>query len=275
MKHIVTSGCSFSNTIDCVDYTRFEMEHDSYQLDNYKSWALHLEDIVPDSKVYNRALPGVGNGHIVRSIIWQVNELLKQNIKPTDVFMQVTSPDRKELLLDCEDMTSETDRNLHSHYIPDIWLPRMSRHHNAKELNENKMWLKHSYDDDSMMKYHYKYYNNKMSAFVETLENMLRLEWFLKLHKINYKIFFGWTILNFDFWQATETEYLWGMLDLDNVWFYKNYSGITQWVADNLPFEDRYVTGDRLTEDGFPLDQHPSNKAHREFAKQVVSKWIK
>ena len=79
--NIVTGGCSFSNTEDCVDYTRFKMEHDSYQLDNYKSWALHLEDIIPDSKVYNRALPGIGNGHIVRSIIWQVNELLKQNIK--------------------------------------------------------------------------------------------------------------------------------------------------------------------------------------------------
>jgi hypothetical protein len=182
--------------------------------------------------------------------------------------MQVTSPDRKELLLDCEDMTSETDGNLHTHYIPDVL-------YNTKKLNDNKLWLKHSYEDDSIMKYHYKYYNNKMSALVETLENMLRLEWFLKLHKINYKIFFGWTILNFDFWQATETEYLWGMLDSDNVWFYKNYGGITQWVADNLLFEDRYVTGDRLTEDGFPLDQHPSNKAHKEFAKQVVSKWIK
>ena len=47
-----------------------------------------------------------------------------------------------------------------------------------------------------------------------------------------------------------------------------------KWVKDNLPFEDRYVTGDRVTKQGHPLDQHPSNKAHREFAKQVVSKWI-
>ena len=64
MKHIVTSGCSFSNTENCVDYTTHGMDYHSYQLDNYKSWALHLEDIIPDSKVYNRALPGVGNGHI-------------------------------------------------------------------------------------------------------------------------------------------------------------------------------------------------------------------
>ena len=273
MKHIVTSGCSFSNTEDCVDYTTHGMEYHSYQLDNYKSWALHLEDIIPDSKVYNRALPGVGNGHIVRSIIWQVNELLKQNIKPTGVFMQVTSPDRKELLLDCNDLSSETDGNLQTHYIPDIWLPRMSRNHNAKELNENKMWLKHSYEDDSMMKYHYKYYNSNLSAIVETLENILRLQWFLKLHKINYKIFYGWGIYMRR--QSMETEYLWEMLDLDNVWLYKNNGGITQWVRDNLPFEDRYVTGDRVTKQGHPLDQHPSNKAHREFAKQVVSKWVK
>lgn len=284
--NIVTSGCSFSNTEDCVDYTRFKMDNNSYQLDNYESWALHLEDIVPDSKVYNRALPGVGNAYIVRSIIWQVNELLKQNIKP-NVFMQMTSFDRKDLLLDSDDLNSETDKNLHTHYIPDI-MPRHHSPHLAKKLNNNKVWLKHSYEEDSMMRYHYKYYHNDESALVESLEHILRLQWFLKSNNINYKIFPGWDIINTLnhhtlqkesneklIFNTTEVKFLWEMIDFDNFWFYKNYGGITEWSIDNLPFEERYVTGERLTEDGHPLDQHPSNIAHREFAKQVVSKWIK
>jgi hypothetical protein len=52
-------------------------------------------------------------------------------------------------------------------------------------------------------------------------------------------------------------------------------NGITKWCDENLPFKDRYVTGERLNENGTALDEHPSNKAHREFAKQVVSKWVK
>jgi hypothetical protein len=296
MKHIVTSGCSFTDASNCCDYTTHKMIPEDYDEDKYKSWALHLEDIIPDSKVYNRALPGAGNAFIVRSIIWQVNELLKQNIKPY-VFMQLTSPDRKEFLLDCDDVKSETDNNLLVHYIPDI-MPLHFDPHNAKELNDNKMWLKHTYEENSIMRYHYKYYNNKLSALVETFESVLRLQWFLKLHDIDYKIFPGWAVLqqwistrgdyplDFEFENIAETKHLWNMIDFDNIWFYKfkysqvrrfggSFGGITEWSEDNLPFKDRFITGDRITEDGFPLDQHPSNTAHKTFAKEVVSKWIK
>ena len=47
--NIVTGGCSFSETRHCVDYHRFGMmdDYDDYQPESgYKSWALHLEDIV-------------------------------------------------------------------------------------------------------------------------------------------------------------------------------------------------------------------------------------
>ena len=101
--NIVTGGCSFSNTEDCVDYTTHGMNYNSYQLDNYKSWALHLEDIVPDCKVYNTAKPAAGNGYISRAVIYKVNELLEQYKKPDYVFIQLTSCDRKELLVNIDD----------------------------------------------------------------------------------------------------------------------------------------------------------------------------
>jgi hypothetical protein len=201
--------------------------------------------------------------------------------------MQMTSFDRKELLLDCNDLSSETDVNLQTHYIPDI-MPRHQSPHFAKKLNNNKVWLKHSYVEDSMMRYHYKYYHNDESALVESLEHILRLQWFLKLNNINYKIFPGWNIIQMLkhhtlqkesneklIFGTTEVNFLWEMIDFDNVWFYKNYGGITEWSEDNLPFKDRYVTGERRNKEGTALDQHPSNTAHREFAKQAVSKWIK
>ena len=50
---IVTGGCSFSETRHCVDYHRFGMmdDYEAMQPESgYKSWALHLEDIVSNLK---------------------------------------------------------------------------------------------------------------------------------------------------------------------------------------------------------------------------------
>ena len=50
--NIVTGGCSYSETQHCVDYTRHDMDVDLFDYDNYKSWALHLGDIVSSSVLY-------------------------------------------------------------------------------------------------------------------------------------------------------------------------------------------------------------------------------
>ena len=277
MTYIVTSGCSFSNTEDCVDYTRFEMDYHSYQLDNYKSWALHLEDIVPDCKVYNTAKAGVGNGYISRAIIYKVNEMLEQGKKPDYVFIQLSSCDRKELLLNIDDTTSETDKNIVTHFIPEFNIKDVRFNKNVKLKNNNMLWLKHSYEEDSMMRYWYKYYASLEECYLRTLEHILRLQWFFKVNDISYKFFCGWNIfpdLKVPRYPI-ELRHLWKMIDWDNFWFHRKFGGITEWCDENLPFKDRYVTGERLNENGTALDEHPSNKAHREFAKQVVSKWIK
>ena len=277
MTHIVTSGCSFSNTEDCVDYTTHGMDYHSYQLDNYKSWALHLEDIVPDCKVYNTAKAAAGNGYISRAVIYKVNEMLEQYKKPDYVFIQLSSCDRKELLVNIDDTTSETDKNIITHFIPEFGIKDVRFNKNVKLKNNNMLWLKHSYEEDSMMRYWYKYYASLEECYLRTLEHILRLQWFFKVNDISYKFFSGWNIfseLKVPRYPL-ELRHLWKMIDWDNFWLHKRLGGITEWNEDNLPFRDRYVTGERKTEDGFPLDQHPSNKAHREFAKQVVSKWIK
>ena len=281
--NIVTGGCSYSNTTDCVDYTRFKMEHDLYQLDSYKSWALHLEDIVPDCKVYNTAKPAAGNGYISRAVIYKVHELLEQYKKPDYVFIQLSSCDRKELLLDITDTTSETDKNIITHFIPEFDIKDIRYIKDFKLKNNNKIWLKHSYEEDSLMKYWYKYYHSVEVGYLRTLEHILRLQWFFKSNDISYKFFSGWNIFK-DLPKVPrspiELRHLWKMIDWDNFWFHRNianglkYGGITEWSHDNLPFEDCFVTGERLNENGTALDEHPSNKAHREFAKQVVSKWI-
>jgi hypothetical protein len=318
--NIVTGGCSYTNTVGCIDYHGFGiMDWEKYfsEEDNYKSWALHLEDIVPDCKVYNTAKVGIGNGYISRAVIYKVNELMEQDKKPDYVFIQLSSYDRKELLLDINDTTSETDKGIVTHFIPELDILGLEQAGDSRDMrelfkivklkNNNKLWLKHSFNEDSMMRYYYKYYHSEMSALVETLEHILRLQWFLKLNKINYKMFPGWGFLNshsnkFDeteisddsVFNTKEVKFLWGMIDIDNIWFHRNetddyrekdsrinystyygkYGGITEWSHDNLPFEDCFVTEGRLNEVGTALDEHPSDYVHELFAKEVVSKWI-
>ena len=277
MKHIVTSGCSYSNTEDCVDYTTHGMDYYSYQLDNYKSWALHLDDIVPDCKVYNTAMPGAGNGYISRAVIYKVNEMLEEGKKPDYVFIQLSSCDRKELLVNIDDATSQTDKNIVTHFIPEFDIKDVRFNKNVKLKNNNMLWLKHSYEEDSMMKYWYKYYYSVEVGYLKSLEHILILQWFFKVNDISYKFFYGWNIfseLKIPRYPI-ELRHLWKMIDWDNFWVHRKFGGISEWSDENLPFKDRYVTGERLNEEGFPLDEHPSNIAHREFAKQVVSKWIK
>jgi|TARA_B110000977_G_scaffold97454_1_gene128377 hypothetical protein len=280
--NIVTGGCSFSETRNCIDYHRFGMmdNYDDYQIDGgYKSWALHLEDIIPNSKVYNTAMPGAGNGYISRAVIYKVNEMLEQGEKPDYVFIQFTACDRKELLLNVDDASTENDRNLLTHFIPSLdgGMDTGIDWNKVKEQNNNMLWLKHSYTDESMMKHWYKYYHSIEVGYLKTLEHILRLQWFFKANDINYKMFCGWGLfheLPKIPRQPIELRHLWSMVEWDNFWFHKRLGGITEWSRDNLPFEERFVTGDRKTEDGNALDEHPSNKAHKTFAKEVVSKWI-
>ena len=285
--NIVTGGCSFSETRHCIDYHRFGMmdDYEAMQPESgYKSWALHLEDIIPNSRVYNTAMPGAGNGFISRAVIYKVDELLNKGKDVDYVCIQLSACDREEMLVDVDDASSETDRNLLCHYIPSLdgGLETGIDWNRVNLQNNNMLWLKHSYGQDSMLKYYYKYYNNDEFSVVKTLEHILRLQWYFKSHNIKYKMFCGWGI----FYvlpqiprYPIEVRHLWKMVDWKNWWFHHKGSkllmgGITEWSRDNLPFEERFITGDRVTEDGNALDEHPSNIAHKTFAKEVVSKWI-
>ena len=245
----------------------------------YKSWALHLEDIIPNSKVCNTAMPGAGNSFISRAVLYKVNSLIEQEKKPDYVFIQLSACEREEVLIDVMDAVTETDRNLLCHHIPvlDGGLDAGMNWDAIDRLNNNKIWLKHSYGQDSMLKYYYKYYDNKVFAAVKTLEHILRLQWYFKVNDIKYKMFCGWNI----FYilpkiprYPIEVRHLWKMIDWDNFWFHKKLGGIKEWSIDNFPFEERFITGDRLQENGSALDEHPSNKVHKTFTKEVVSKWI-
>jgi hypothetical protein len=285
MKHLVTGGCSFTQTLNCVDHLKEFIPFDANSYDNYKSWAYHLTDLDSDIKLYNQAAHGVGNSYISRSVIYKVQELLDDNIRP-QVIIQVSNPNRDELLLNYNDL-NENDKLSSLHYLDRL-------------KNDNKVWVKYSWHDDSIQKYFLTNYLNEIYGLVNTFEQVLKLQWYLELNKLDYTFFFGWDLPNInlkhtkpvgqfnfgDFLKEyiVEVYHLWEMIDWSKWWLYSydnekgksNYGGLTEWSWDNMVFEDRFITGDlRNRVNNLPLDQHPSDKAHKMFAKKVVSKWIK
>jgi hypothetical protein len=210
--------------------------------------------------------------------------LIDKNKTPDYVVIQLTACDREEVLVDVDDAKDTTNTNLLCHHIPFLdnndhsegWgeLP----YDRIKEQNNNMMWVKFNYTKDSILKYYYKYYNNEVFSTVKTLERILTLQWFLKVNFINYKMFCGWNLFN-SLPQIprypVEIRHLWKMVDWDNFWFHEKLGGIKEWSYANLPFEERFITGNRVQKDGSALDEHPSNIAHKTFAQEVVSKWIK
>jgi hypothetical protein len=83
MKHIVVSGCSFTNNfrINIGDERRWERD----PIEDW-TWANWLQERVKDTHIlHNYGTVTHDNKSIVRSIIYKVNDLLDSGVKPEDI----------------------------------------------------------------------------------------------------------------------------------------------------------------------------------------------
>ncbi len=83
MKHIVASGCSFTNNfrINIGDERRWERD----PIQDW-TWANWLQDYLKDTHtLHNYGTVTHDNKSIVRSIIYKVNDLLDSGVKPEDI----------------------------------------------------------------------------------------------------------------------------------------------------------------------------------------------
>ncbi len=83
MKHIVVSGCSFTNNfrINIGDERRWERD----PIQDW-TWANWLQDYLKDTHtLHNYGTVTHDNKSIVRSIIYKVNDLLDSGVKPEDI----------------------------------------------------------------------------------------------------------------------------------------------------------------------------------------------
>lgn len=84
MKHIVTSGCSFTRQYRRVGITGTSDDFMDDCLTQWK-WPHFIQKAYPEFKVWNYGNPTNDNGTILQSTIYGVNKLLKSGVSPDDI----------------------------------------------------------------------------------------------------------------------------------------------------------------------------------------------
>lgn len=274
-KHIVVAGCSFTA--------------------NDESWSSNLKKYFDDGSYHNVALPGMGNYAISCLCIDKVQELIESSVSNKDMFVivQWSGISRKSFIGEsanalsvdfkkCKSKTRLSDIQSESRFL-----------HDCGSRNDINFW------ND----YKNKYWNDEFS-FIETLENILRVQWFLKSNDIEFLMFTGWDDFTLASGDAVHKNWicragdglgqwddnrayknidnpllkdvypwsknLWSMLDLDRFVFFNSdtvkYGGLLQWVQGNMSKKHWYISKN---------DKHPSKMGQEMFFKTNIEPTVK
>jgi hypothetical protein len=247
MKHLITSGCSFS------DYENPE-----------RTWPLHLQDLTQDkyNKFHHLGACAQGEDYISRSVICKVNELLKDN-NSDDIFVIVgwSGLQRRAILVN-----NETTK---MHYRFKDWEMGLSESMRGVPIGS---WQ--DFDEE------YQKIQSEEHNIIQSMEHIIRTQDFLRVRNVDYK-FFGFNNLfanlnEHNFLTKSRgaridkkypnTSYLFNIMDWDKWWFHNEFGGLGDWVNDNI--KDGF-------DGGTGNSGHPLSDSQKLFTKEVVLKWIK
>jgi hypothetical protein len=190
MKHLVTSGCSFTNlvkpNIDMpTEYPLFDKNMESW---TWVEWIQYYES--DNYKVHNYGCPTNDNSTIVESVMYAISKLMKDGINPTDI----------EVII----QWSALSRN--SFYIPKYMVSRSemtNRIHTNDFISEKRYPYEHGFKyltggynrtdnldklNDITFNYFAHQYSNE-ERIISWLKNIIMMSSFCKSLGIKYKYF--------------------------------------------------------------------------------------
>lgn len=228
---LITSGCSFA------EYQSYTWP---YWLDQYFNSGVHT------------GLGSQGNGLISRKILHSVYSALKKGHNPNDLFVAISwsGPFRGE-------MYRAEKFQFEKNY--DFWAQNPTVFPNKDSGNwviVNPHW---SVDYSTQ---YYKYYFDEVQSLIITLEHILRVQNYLKLHNIKY-LMVPYTTEVFPEIVKTHTslKWLYNQIDFNN---FIPVNGMLEWCKENCG---------HLTVD--PSDSHPTEEQYKIFVEQQIIPWIK
>ena len=125
MKHILTSGCSFTRN---ERYQLTDIEDNKEFLctdENRKSWPEYLQEHLGEEyKVYNLGAATNDNCTITRVLFYWIKKLISQGVSPSDIIVigQWSDPNRESIYFENRNITEKTKHIAHTIGYHDEWL---------------------------------------------------------------------------------------------------------------------------------------------------------
>ena len=270
-KHLVTSGCSFSDNL------RRQGEINS-------RWPMFLAEHA-GLKLHNRGQGSAGNDWIADSLIYQICKLLEDSVEPSEILAIA--------------MWSGIDRN--SIYISESGTPRYSELQTAEFMSNpanftanppneyynpprnGSGWLlgsaSCSFPNDLIQQYKQLLvtrYLNEEALMIRSLDNWLKLQWFCASKGITL-----WNLTYMNIWHYPGYGYTSNKLEETELnatpYFYETWPDNTRHLYDQLNLKQWLFYGHRggmyeWCRDeglGFYSDNvHPSVDSHRKYAEE-------
>jgi hypothetical protein len=273
-KNFILSGCSFTH--------------------NDESWSHILEKKLPDSNVYNLGMPAAGNYIISSLCISKVSDLISSGVNPKEIFVIVQWSGLSRSAFVCEKKSPANSVHFDKCRSRTVYNQISGENSrfcwNINPRSGSKQGAQAYWDT-----YESKYWSGERS-FIESLENILRVQWFLESKEVNYLMFNGWDIFtnnnslghvfkknekvksqwSTDIYSNIENDllkdiydwssHLWDMINFDKYFFFENekvqLGGLLQFVQNSLSSKKEWY----LSKD----DPHPSYKGHKLFFENII-----
>lgn len=252
-KHIITSGCSFSD------------------IGNNYTWPLHLATSLEIEDCNHRGLVSQGNGLIARKAVHAVHSALKRGYKPEEILVGImwSGPDRHDLYFSdrhsqLDDETKQKDyMNTNPTQVveddPGGWLI-MNHHWYEKTC---KIYYSHLHDF-----VHQRVLTNEKILWVQEYLKNLGVNYFMtrflldrnmvrEIDDSNPNLTWQEELIDYSKWLPVTSMYDWTL---------------NHWTTEDFPlFEVTLPSGETISF----RDTHPLPDMHKRFTKDIILPYIK
>lgn len=259
-KCFITTGCSFTEIVFPDLQNKTLVDTDYYEKNGFVlSWPVYVNNILHCKPIY-KGKGASGNGIISRTTIYETYKAL-ETYKPEEIIVGImwSGAYRAEVYSSDPKLNfnkqNDTQNGVNPSFISD-----------AKNFYKVM-----PYWDDEYSNFYYKYIYDDVGAYMHTLENILRTQWYL--NKMNIKYFMT-SYYPAVFPQKTEIinhsdiKYLYNMIDFSN---FLDVDSEYEWcVRLQDPTKNPWYSD--LENKNNP---HPNSKLHKAFSEQVIIPHLK
>ena len=116
----------------------------------------------------------------------------------------------------------------------------------------------------------YRHFHTDVGATIQTIENILRTQWYLEKNNIKYFMTTYMDIFGFmvNHGKDADVKYLLDMVNFDT---FLDVNGCYEWVRDNC--DHTHAFPDSGADD--KMGNHPTEHGHQKFTEQIITPHIK